>query len=283
MKIFCACGCGEKFKEYDKWGRKRKFIYGHQQRGKLHSNWKGGYSIILKPQLCDCGCGQLTSGKWNAHTQDYSKFIPGHQNKGKNNPRYGKKVSKESIKKRLETLKRKGISWKGRKHSEEAKRKISLSNKGRKFSKEIRDKMSKNHWSKRGKKSHNKGKTKENYEPLKRVSIKMKNGGAIIARKGNKNKPTKPEKILNKLFQKYFPNQWKYVGCGDFILGGKNPDFINCNGQKKIIELFGDYWHKKEDEEIRSKHFLRYGFKTLIIWEHELKDINSVLKRINDF
>lgn len=31
-----------------------------------------------KPILCECGCGRMTSGKWNPHTKDYAKYIVGH-------------------------------------------------------------------------------------------------------------------------------------------------------------------------------------------------------------
>jgi G:T-mismatch repair DNA endonuclease (very short patch repair protein) len=63
------------------------------------------------------------------------------------------------------------------------------------------------------------------------------------------------------------------------------------NGQKKIIELFGDYWHGKERtgknkkgvEKERINCFAKYGYQTLIIWEHELKDINIVINKIVEF
>ncbi len=108
---------------------------------------------------------------------------------------------------------------------------------------------------------------------------------------GNKVKPNKPEKFLTKLLQKLFPNEWKYVGDGQFILAGKCPDFININGQKKIIELFGDYWHseevtgisKEQHEQERVDHFTQYGYQTLVIWECELKDIKSIENKIIDF
>lgn len=68
-----------------------------------------------------------------------------------------------------------------------------------------------------------------------------------------------------------FPNEYRFVGDGSFWIGGKNPDFINVNGQKKIIEMFGDYWHSREVTgtskrshlQERIKHFAKYGFKDL--------------------
>lgn len=63
---------------------------------------------------------------------------------------------------------------------------------------------------------------------------------------------------------------FKYVGDGSLWICGKNPDFID-EDKKTIIELFGDYWHKDEDEITRAEHFKSYGFNTIIIWESEIK------------
>lgn len=104
-------------------------------------------------------------------------------------------------------------------------------------------------------------------------------------------RPTKPEMLLGKLLQQFCPNQYRYVGDCEFILGGKNPDFVNINGQKKLIELFGDYWHSEEvvgvpreqHEKERIEYFVKYGYKTLIIWESELKNIDSLKEKIIRF
>ena len=62
----------------------------------------------------------------------------------------------------------------------------------------------------------------------------------------------------------------------------------NINGQKKLIEFFGSFWHskkwtdrtKRQEEERRIKHFAKYGYKTLIIWEHELKNLGRIEKKV---
>lgn len=98
-------------------------------------------------------------------------------------------------------------------------------------------------------------------------------------------KPNKPETFLIKLLNINFPKEYKYVGGFKFFLGGKNPDFMNVNSKKKLIELFGDYWHKDEDPRNRIKHFKKYGFDTLVIWEKELKEknINRLNKKLIKF
>ena len=94
---------------------------------------------------------------------------------------------------------------------------------------------------------------------------------------------------LNKTEQplaKLLPNKYKFVGDGKLIVGGFCPDFVNKDNNK-IIELFGDYWHNKTVAKKRDKGRLhaykRNGYKTLIIWEHELKDIDKVTKKIIKF
>ena len=100
--------------------------------------------------------------------------------------------------------------------------------------------------------------------------------------------PTKPERRLRNRLSHLFPDEYKYVGDGDTFIGGKCPDFININGQKKIIEMFGDYWHGEErtkrtkyhEEQRRIRHFIKYGFRTLIVWQRELKDIRQLKKKL---
>lgn len=108
--------------------------------------------------------------------------------------------------------------------------------------------------------------------------------------KGLLQKPTKPEKELISIIQEY-KLPYKYVGDGSFILGNLNPDFINVNGKKQIIEVFGRVWHQKllrnEDwkrsELGRIMVFNSYGFKTLIIWDDELQNRDKVLDKLINF
>lgn len=96
-------------------------------------------------------------------------------------------------------------------------------------------------------------------------------------------RPTKPEKQVLAILDRYFPDEWKYVGNGEFSLGRLVPDFMNVNGKKQLIEVFGDYWHKGENPEVRINRFKEYGFRTLILWEHELRDAGTVARKIQEF
>lgn len=103
------------------------------------------------------------------------------------------------------------------------------------------------------------------------------------AKKNGSCSMNKQEERMGRLLESLFPCEWKFVGNGEVIIAGKCPDFININGQKKIIELYGDYWHKGDNPQDRIGLFSPYGYDTLVIWEKELKDIERVKFRINKF
>ncbi|MEK6861487.1 MAG: hypothetical protein AABY07_05945 [Nanoarchaeota archaeon] len=99
--------------------------------------------------------------------------------------------------------------------------------------------------------------------------------------KGLAIKPTQPEKYLITII-KELKLYFKYCGDLSFWIGRKNPDFVNIKS-KKLIELFGDYWHKGDNGRKRMKYFAKHGYRTLIIWEHELKDLNIVKAKLLAF
>lgn len=101
--------------------------------------------------------------------------------------------------------------------------------------------------------------------------------------------PNKPETIILNMLNQIAPNQYKFVGDGQVVIEGRNPDFINTNGEKKIVECYGDYWHRErarcyeETEQGRIELFAKYGYMTLVIWESEIKNPAAVLAKIADF
>lgn len=95
--------------------------------------------------------------------------------------------------------------------------------------------------------------------------------------------PNKPETVLLNLLNELYPNEWKFTGDFSFMINGKNPDFTNVNGQKKLIEMYGDYWHKDDNPQDRINAFKPFGWDTLVIWEKELKDLATVKVKINEF
>lgn len=95
--------------------------------------------------------------------------------------------------------------------------------------------------------------------------------------------PNKAELYLFDIITEVAPNEYRMNMAGDFILNRKIPDFVNVNGQKKIIELYGEHVHPVSDEAERKEEFLKFGFDTLIVWHRELRDRQLVLQKIKDF
>lgn len=111
--------------------------------------------------------------------------------------------------------------------------------------------------------------------------------------KGRSVRPTKPELILIDILGKHLP---EFGYNGDFSLGvvitGLIPDFVNVNGKKEIIELFGDYfhsgkirakWHASELGRIMAYNSL--GYRCLVIWEREIYEQpeSEIIDKIRQF
>ena len=96
-------------------------------------------------------------------------------------------------------------------------------------------------------------------------------------------KPNKVELRLQSLLNSVFPEEWKFVGDGQLIIGGKCPDFANVNGKKALIELYGAYWHSEQKPQDRINKFAEYGYKCLVIWDKELENEEAVLNRVRAF
>lgn len=94
-----------------------------------------------------------------------------------------------------------------------------------------------------------------------------------------------PNKLEN-LFDEHTPYSIKFTGDGKvwitFTDGKlKNPDFV-VDGTTKVIEIFGDYWHKDEDTSILVEQYREVGYECLVLWESEIKSdlIGTLLKVI---
>lgn len=124
--------------------------------------------------------------------------------------------------------------------------------------------------------------------------------------KKTRNTKTKLESIFENILIGNFKDEFRYNDIFDKLnkvkIGGYYPDFINNKGKKKIIELYGNYYHaspKKykatdliltnsaksiwEKDKKRIKVFKKSGFEVLVIWEDELKDVASLCNKIKTF
>ena len=99
--------------------------------------------------------------------------------------------------------------------------------------------------------------------------------------KGQNRHPNNPERQLIKLLNELDTN-FEFTGGGGFTLARKIPDFVDIEA-KQIIEMFGTYWHNTTEVENRIEIFRKYGYETLIIWDIELQNLDSVRDKIRAF
>ena len=235
--------------------------------------------IIWKnePHTCECGCGLVT--------KEDKRFIHNHHT------RCFSKETRYAI----------GTGSRGKHHSVEHNRKIKEANafthlgsipwnKG--LTKDTDERVARNAENNKiphtGKPGYwqDKKRYPETIKLLSEIAINnWKNNAEYISkyRNGLNTKPNKPETMILNLLEDLYPNEWKFTGDFSFMIAGKSPDFTNINGQKKLIELFGDYWHEGQNPQDRINVFKPFGYDTLVIWQSELKDINKVKDRIIEF
>ena len=92
---------------------------------------------------------------------------------------------------------------------------------------------------------------------------------------------TKPELIFEEICKKY-DLHFKYVGDGSLWIGkdrALNPDFIQADGQKIVVEIFGDWWHspllnpklsETANLNFRKRHYKKFKWHSIFIWETDL-------------
>lgn len=83
-----------------------------------------------------------------------------------------------------------------------------------------------------------------------------------------KRRPTRPEQKLNTYIEEH-DLPWRYVGDGRVWMNGHNPDFIHIN-EKKIVEVFGRYWHPSQHVAEFKKLYAAMGWQMKVIWDDEL-------------
>ena len=93
-------------------------------------------------------------------------------------------------------------------------------------------------------------------------------------------RPTQPELYVQATLDEPFPGEWEYTGDGRVWLDGRNPDFMNVNGKKQVIEVFGMFWHEESEEAERIAHYKKLGFDCLVVWEYDTLNEDQVVDAI---
>ena len=153
---------------------------------------------------------------------------------------------------------------------------------GKKLSQETKDKQSAKRKGTKLSAEHSLNISKGTKRAWDRLTPKEKAERMLPSLRGMNKRPNTIETKLDNLLQENFPNEWKYVGNGEIVIGELIPDFININGRKEVLELFGNYWHDpktttdwRRTELGRIMHFNSYGFRCLVIWENDLMSSSS--------
>jgi len=148
--------------------------------------------------------------------------------------------------------------------------------KGVKLSIETKDKISKNNWTRKpGAK-----------EKLSKIAKELWKNPEHARKCLSISLPSSLEKKTEYLLKNELKLKYEYTGNGTFLIQRKCPDFVNFD-QKKIIEVYGDYWHLRPENRLsdskRINIFKEHGYSVLIIWGSEFKDINSLKRKILNF
>lgn len=196
---------------------------------------------------------------------------------------------------------------KGRTITEEWRRKLSEANKGKRISKEVRKKISKSLMGRKhplyGKKMSRETKeklsqsirlklsTKESKElrsllhkkiqkklfkdkNFRKKQLKILQNGLYNSRRGM----TYPEKLMFKMLKR-LKIGFEYTGNFTFDVNGKCPDFRILRS-RKLIEVFGDYWHESKEVKKKIKWYKKYGYECLVVWESDLKNDEENVQRV---
>jgi hypothetical protein len=120
--------------------------------------------------------------------------------------------------------------------------------------------------------NRNLGKKQSKEVVLRRVS-------SILKRLNNGQPTTYEDRLINLISTNNLP--YKFVGQGDFWITSEgkhcNPDFVNTNGLKVVIEVFADFYKIRQYGSIenyiteRRRLFGNFGYSVLFINSKDLK------------
>lgn len=291
--VLCEYGCGKEAKFQLKNG---KWCCEKSQNScdnvkKIKNNSKP--IEVQTFNLCDYGCGQeakyqFKNGKWCCSNHSNKCTAMSIKYSGNNCvfkraeniekiklANVGRKASKETKLKLSERRKGTKNPFYNKKHTEESKLKISLKNLGHKGPV----------W------------TKEQIEEIRVRSKKYFLDSSYLKKlqKGLNTRPNKVETKILELLNYLYPDKFSYCGDFSFWIDGKNPDFVDISN-KKVIDFFGyshEYWYRsryknnfesdKDHEEKRINHFEKEGYKSLILWDKDLKEMENLIIKIKEF
>lgn len=91
-----------------------------------------------------------------------------------------------------------------------------------------------------------------------------------------KRNPSSTELAFLEFLDIEFPNKFRHNSRSSVVIGGKVPDFVGLNGDRKVIEVFGNFYHDplyfpdRPTEEELIAHYLEHGYNCLVVLEDEV-------------
>lgn len=282
-KHFCHCGCGMEIKilKQHRYKGIPTYIRGHGGHYKTVDKW------IEEEQgkhFCRCGCNQEIKIIRRHRFKGIPKYIRGHFN-------IGKKFSEETKKKHSEAMTGEKNHNFGKIKSEETRRKISDAHLGMKHTEESKQKMRDSTigmYDGENNPFFGKHHTEEAKDKIRKARSNLSEETRQKLREARKHRNfpksrTNPEVKFEDICIKYNLH-FKYTGDGSLWIGKKeerqlNPDFIQADGQKIVVEIMGEWWHSPllnhkvpvyANLNYRKKHYKKYGWKSYFIWETDL-------------
>lgn len=236
--------------------RRRQTVIAWMKRYRLVSRRHKDHTLYV---TCACGCGQPllkfdSNGRArrfiNGHSCSFFKPSIGASARKKNSE---SKKGDHNPMRRLDVQIKSSASHKGKPHSEKQKmalREVHTSEEYREKRRQL---------------------TKELWQTSDYVKTQMLSRNL---------RPNKPEQAIIDLAEE---RRWplSYVGDGSLVIHRRCPDFHN--GDHKVIEIFGDYWHRGQNPQEKIEYYKKYGYDCLVIWEHELEQKDQVVSRIEKF
>lgn len=236
----------------------------------------------------------------------------GRDMRGTKNPFYGKHHSLETRKRFTKTRTGKPQPW-NHKHTEETKHKISLANTGqkhpnRKYPEWFGERISAGKRTplpetevinlyESGLSSKAVGEKYGVWEGvilrrLQRLGVPRRKRTCQLHTEESKRKSrlalqSKPNRVEERIQRFCITHQipLRYVGNGEVWIGKRNPDFIDYNGRKIVVEIFSDYWHSPlKNPNVQwnrtvnptMKAYKKYGFDCKIGWDNQLKSDKDI-------
>lgn len=199
---------------------------------------------------------------------------------GPNNANYGKKRSPATIQKLIDANRGTNNPNFGKHPSEETRQKMSDSHRGKlvgdknpMYGKRLSDKhrraLSKSsikYWRGRPK--------SEAHKKSLSASLKALWKGPDYQKMVQASRQARPNKFEGRVFSllnDISPGEFRYSGDFSVWINGKNPDFISIK-RDIVVEANGDYWHTPDEDAERVRHFDLSGYRCLIVRDGELKN-----------